>query len=113
MPITNLTRQTTLANRAEMANTPLARMKGLLGKDRMPGDYGLVITGCQSIHMLFMKFAIDVVFIDDKNNVVGLTENIQPFSLSPVFWKASSAIELSVGTIKKSNTAIGDQITIS
>jgi uncharacterized membrane protein (UPF0127 family) len=113
MPIVNTTQKTTLAHVVETASTPLMRMKGLLGRDSMKDGEALVITGCQSIHMLFMKFAIDVVFVDSSNKVVGLTANIKPFELSPVFWKSACAIELPTGTIEKTHTNLGDQLDIT
>ena len=72
----------------------------------------LIITRCQSIHMLFMRFAIDVIFADDDNKVVGLVENIKPFQWSPIFFKASYAIEGNVGMIKTTQTTLGDWIQI-
>ena len=58
--------------------------------------------------MFFMRFSIDVVFVNDKNCVVGVVKNIKPFQLSPVFWKADRAIELSAGTATRLDTKIGD-----
>ena len=113
MPIVNLTRSTTLANSVEMADTPRKRMRGLLGRESMKEGNSLVITQCQSIHMFFMKFAIDVVFIDAKNKVVGLQVRIKPFQLSPIFWKSACAVELPAGTIEATQTQVGDQIQIS
>jgi uncharacterized membrane protein (UPF0127 family) len=113
MPITNVTQKTILADRVEIANTSLKRMKGLLGRCSMANKEALIITHCQSIHMLFMKFPIDVVFVDGKNNVVGLSADIKPFEFSPIFWKSACAIELPTGTIKATRTVIGDKIEIS
>ena len=112
MPIVNLTRRSTLANSIEIANTPLKRMRGLLGRDSLDSQAALVIPHCQSIHMFFMKFAIDVIFVDSKNQVVGLSPRIKPFMLSPVFWKSACAIELPAGTIESTKTQVGDQIKI-
>ncbi len=113
MSIINVTKNTTIALQGRVAKTPWARMKGLLGDKDMPAGYALIITGCQSIHMMFMAFPIDVVFIDKNNVVVGLSSNIPPFAFSPIFWKSSCAIELRAGTIQLSNTAIGDSLKIS
>ncbi|MBF0122632.1 MAG: DUF192 domain-containing protein, partial [Candidatus Omnitrophica bacterium] len=56
------------------------------------------------------KFAIDVIFVDCEGRVVGLLENIRPFCLSPIFWKADRAIELPIGSITASRTRLGDTI---
>jgi len=108
--INNLTRHTTIASQVEVAQNPAERMKGLLGRKDFPQGQALVITNCQSIHMFFMNFPIDVIFCDKQNKVVGLCENIQPFALSPIFFKASYAIELPTGTISATQTQVGDQI---
>jgi uncharacterized membrane protein (UPF0127 family) len=65
--IANLTRNTTIASHVEIAQDPLSRMKGLLGKNDFPKGEALVITHCQSIHMFFMKFPIDVIFCDRQD----------------------------------------------
>jgi uncharacterized membrane protein (UPF0127 family) len=106
--INNLTRNTVIASHIEIAQNPWARMKGLLGKRDLPSGEALVITHCQSIHMFFMKFPIDVIFCDRQDKVVGLCERIKPFCLSPIFFKASYAVELPSGTIAASKTQIGD-----
>jgi uncharacterized membrane protein (UPF0127 family) len=113
MPIINKTKQVNLASYVEIADNPFTRMKGLLGKLGLSEGYAFVIKPCNSIHMLFMKFAIDVIFVDQKNIVIGLVEQIKPFEFSPVFWKSSCAIELPAGTIKKSQTQLNDQLTIT
>jgi len=87
-------------------------MKGLLGGKDFPPGRALVITHCQSIHMFFMQFPIDVIFCDRQNKVVGLCLNIKPFCLSPIFFKASYAIELPVGSIAASKTQPGDQLDL-
>jgi hypothetical protein len=111
--VVNITRQSTLASSVEIAQNPWGRMKGLLGRKEFPQGKALVITQCQSIHMFFMKFSIDVIFCDRQDKVIGLCEGIKPFQLSPVFFKASYAIELPRGTITASGTQIADQVRLS
>ena len=110
--IVNLTRKSTLASQSKIAQDPLCRMKGLLGLKDFPTGQALVITHCQSIHMFFMKFPIDVIFCDRQNKVVGLCVDIKPFCLSPIFFKASYAIELPQGVIAASQTQLEDEIQI-
>lgn len=110
MLIQNLSRQTILASQARLADTPLSRLKGLLGRAALHPSEGLIITHCRSIHMFFMQFAIDVVFADRGRRVVGLVSNIRPFGLSPYFFRAFYAIELPAGTISKTATQKGDQL---
>ena len=111
--IINTTRNTTIAQYVEIADTPLACMKGLLGRDSLPDGHGLVITGCQSIHMIGMTFFIDVIFVDKTGVVVGACEHIGPWQLSSVFFKANRAIEIPAGVIAKTNTKIGDVLELT
>ena len=106
--IKNITKNITLATKVVLANTSLTRMRGLLGKASLEEDSALVILPCQSVHMFFMKFSIDVVFVNKDNVVVGLCSNIPPFAFSPIFWKSACAIELPTGTIERTKTEIGD-----
>ena len=111
--IVNTTRNTVIASQAITADTIPTRMKGLLGKDNLSPGEALIITHCQSIHMFFMNFPIDVIFCDQEHRVVGLCEDIQPFCLSPIFFKASYAIELTSGSIALSKTQMGDELSIN
>jgi len=110
--ITNSSTNIVIASNALMADDPWSRMKGLLGKTGLSDGEGLVITQCNSIHMFFMQFAIDVIFVDRSLNVVGLVRNIPPFSLSPIFWKAVSCIELPSGVIDRQGIRPGHQLAL-
>ncbi len=110
--IVNETRSLNVASRLRVAQDPWQRMKGLLGTKALPPGEALVIRPCQSIHMLFMAYPIDVLFCDGQGKVVGLCADLRPFALSPVFFKAAYAIELPTGTIASSKTQLGDQIRI-
>ena len=112
MKIFNLTRKTIIAENAQIADTFLSRVIGLLNRGSLNPLEALVITGCRSIHMVFMKFPIDVIFVDGSNQVVGLVKEIKPFCFSPIFFKASKAIELPVQSIEKSQTQFGDSLQI-
>ena len=108
--ITNVSKRAKVATLVATADTVFRRMKGLLGRKTIERGEALIITPCQSIHMLFMKFPIDVIFIDSKGIVVGLCAGIQPFKFSPFFSRAHSAIETAVGAIQSSQTRVGDCI---
>ncbi len=112
MRIINQTRNAVIAEQAEVADTALSRLKGLLGRESLPAGQGLVITDCRSIHMLFMRFAIDVIFVDRKDKAIGLVRNIKPFRFSPYFWRAAYCIELPPGTIDAASTALGDTVLL-
>lgn len=112
MKIVNQTKAAVLARKARKADTAFSRLKGLLGRREIDPDEALIITHCRSVHMFFMRFAIDVVFIDRNNVVVGVAKNIKPFQMSPYFFRSAAAIELPVGKIEMSHTEKGDVIAV-
>ena len=113
MIIRNQTRGTPIADAGSLAANPIKRMTGLLGRERFNSGEALVVTPCRSIRMLFMKFPLDVIFIDRANTVVGLCPDIRPFQFSPFFPQARSAVEVPAGTIAASQTQMGDTIQIN
>ena len=99
-----------MADHARVADGFVSRMVGLLDRDHLAQGEALVITRCQQIHMFFMRFAIDVIFVDRNDKVVGLVERIRPFTMSRIFWQANRALELPAGCISQTHTALGDQL---
>lgn len=110
MNILNKSKNTVLARTVMVADTFWTRLVGLIGKKDLPPVTALVVTRCQSIHMLFMRFPIDAVFADRHHRVVGCVEAIKPFRLSPIFFHSRYVIELRVGTITATKTSPGDQL---
>ena len=96
-----------------MADSIFARMKGLLGRKELKSGQALVLKPCDSVHTFFMQFAIDVLFVDKHNKVVGAASNLLPFRLSPLFFRAAYAIELPAGVISSTATAKGDSILLA
>ena len=99
-----------VATDAEKADTFGSRFKGLLGRDSLAEGGGLHIEPCNSIHMFFMKFAIDVLFLDDELKVVRAISGIKPWRVTRVYKDAASVLELPVGAIARSGTVSGDQL---
>lgn len=83
------------------ANTFLTRLKGLMFRKKPLDNEGLWIVPCNSIHMCFMFFPIDAVFLDKQNRITHLVNNLQPWRLVLPVSGAQSVIELPPGTIKK------------
>ena len=110
MKIVNKTRGIVLADRARLADTFWTRMVGLLDRVSLEKGEALVITRCQSIHMFFMRFPIDAVFVDKNNRVVGVIKNIKPYHLSPIFFNSTCCLELPSGIVEHSKTSLADLI---
>jgi len=110
--VVNQTRRVTLAEQCEVARSFLARGRGLLGRATLPDGSGLLIEPCSSVHMLFMRFPIDVIFVDRQGQVVALYPSLPPWRLYAGHRRARYALELPVGVIAASSTAVGDQIAV-
>lgn len=95
----NLTKEIEILNNIEIADTFESRLKGLLGRRSLDQGVGLIISPCNSVHCFFMKFSIDVAFIDKNNKVVKLIGNMKPGSVSPIISKAKFVIESNVGEL--------------
>lgn len=110
--VLNLTRNTVLGERITVAETSLTRMIGLLGKKGLEPGTGLLIIPSQAVHTVAMRFPIDVLFVDRHWRVVHVRPEMAPYRLTGVHWKARCVIELPQGTIVRSRTEIGDQLSI-
>jgi uncharacterized membrane protein (UPF0127 family) len=81
-------------------------------KKSFPAEYdGLLLTPCNSVHTLFMRFAIDVVFLNGEQKVVHMVSNMFPGKVSPVIKGARYVLELPANNIKQHGLLVGDQIT--
>jgi len=108
--ITNVTRAKTIASTGKKCDSFLARFRGLMFSSSLPEDTGIVLEPCRQIHMFWMFYAIDAIFIDKTGTVVGIAKSIKPWSVSKMFSKAQSVIEVRSGTADDTGTAVGDQI---
>lgn len=94
----------------EVADTMWARMKGLLGRERLPEEGGLWIRPCNSVHTWFMRFAIDVVFLDREQRVVRIASALPPWRMTRIVWRASSVLELAAGAAARMGLKPGDSL---
>jgi uncharacterized membrane protein (UPF0127 family) len=109
--VRNKTRNTVLADAAEVADTSAKRRTGLLKHDHLDSGQGLWIVPCESVHSFFMKFAIDLVYLDRKHKVRKVRHRMEPWRLSACL-TAHSILELPAGTVEATGTQPGDQLEI-
>jgi uncharacterized membrane protein (UPF0127 family) len=109
--VRNQTRQTVLAQAAEVADTSAKRRTGLLKHERLEAGEGLWIVPCESVHTFFMKFPIDLVYLDKKRRVRKLRHAVPPWRMSACL-TAHSILELPAGTVERSGTSVGDELVI-
>ena len=114
----NVARGTVLASRLETATGLWARGMGLMGRAAIPADGGLWLGGTNGIHMMFMRFPIDAVFVGraivaegGARPVLSVHRRLRAWTgIVPLVRGADGVLELPVGTIERSGTVVGDRI---
>ena len=109
--VRNQPKNSTLADRAGVADSSATRKRGLLKHTGLAEGEGLWIVPCEGVHSFFMKFAIDVVFLSKKRQVVKIRPNMLKSRIA-LSLRAHSVLELPVGMIEKTNTRPGDQLEL-
>jgi uncharacterized membrane protein (UPF0127 family) len=99
----------TVCERCVLADTALARMRGLLGRRELPSGDGILLRPASSVHTAFMRFPIDVVFLDRDNRVVKIAEHVAPWRTAAAR-KSRSVVELAAGEAERHGLKVGDRI---
>lgn len=110
--VLNLTRGTVLATRLEVAGDGGRRRKGLLGRSGLAAGEGLWIVPCEAVHTFFMRFPLDLVYLDRAGKVKKVREAVAPWRISACLL-AHSVLELPAGTIRATHTRAGDRLEIA
>jgi uncharacterized membrane protein (UPF0127 family) len=105
----NVTRGTVLGEAIDIADTSAKRTTGLLKHTELRAGEGLWIVPCEGVHTFFMKFPLDLVYIDRKNVVRKVVRDVRPWRVS-LCLTAHSVVELPVGAIEGSGTGRGDEL---
>ena len=114
----NLTRDTELATSLEVASSLWGKFMGLMGRPSLAAGGGLWLPGSNGIHMMFMRFPIDAVFVgrpgaDGARDVLAARPELPVWTgLVPLVRGAHGVLELPAGTIARSGTQVGDRILI-
>jgi uncharacterized membrane protein (UPF0127 family) len=114
----NITRESDLATSLEVAGSLWAKFMGLMGRPSLAAGAGLWLPDSNGIHMMFMRFAIDAVFVGNADAaglrpVVSVHPGLRAWTgLVPLVRGAHGVLELPVGTIAATGTQVGDRISI-
>ena len=110
----NRTRQAYLATELRLANTHWSRLRGLMGtgRENFPAGRALWIVPCRGVHTLAMRFPIDVAYLDSRQVVVHVENNLLPWRVAPLRLGAASVLELPGNTLARTSTAVGDELEI-
>jgi uncharacterized membrane protein (UPF0127 family) len=110
--IVNVSKGTTVAGQARKAESFLARLVGLMGRSGLEEGEGLLLAPCASVQTLFMRFPIDVIFMDRDARVVKVAPALRPFRLALGGRGARDTLEVAAGTAARSHTAVGDRLAM-
>ena len=113
----NQTRGVVLCPHLESAGGMAGKSRGLLGRDGLDQDAGMLFDAGRLepfmwMHMFFMRFPIDIVFLSRAGTVLSISHNLKPWRLSPPVWGACQALELTAGAAKRTGTQPGDLVVI-
>ena len=106
LEINNLTIQ------LEVAKSFWKRFLGLMGKKKLPEGQGLLLTDCNNIHMCFMRFSIDVIYIDKDFQIKKIVRSLKPWIGFSICLSADSTIELAAGEAKRLSLEVGQKFKI-
>ena len=99
-----------LADRVGIAATHVGRAIGLLTRRGLNAGEALWIVPSRGVHTCFMRFAIDVVAIDDEGRVIDMVSAMRPWRMRLPRAGGASVLELPAGTLDASATRLGDQV---
>ena len=118
--VQSLKNQALIADKCHVAESFFDRLRGLIGRSGLEPGEGMFFPRCNDIHMWFMRFSIDVVFVnpDSRNEnvfrVSSVHRGVRPWRPHPLIdWKASDTLELPAGTIERFAIATGDELCIN
>ena len=85
----------------EIAESFERRLIGLMFQKGLDENTGLLITRCNSIHTFFMRFPIDVIFLNEKYEIIKIIENLKPWRFTRMYFKATQVLEINGGELSK------------
>ena len=100
-----------VATSVEHATTRASRKRGLLGRDSLDPSSALILEPCLAVHTAFMRFAIDVVFVDKNGYAVKIVEDVPPWRIA-VAVRAHAVIEMAAGSVRRRDVALGDRLYV-
>ena len=103
---------TLVAGEVAEAATMVSRGLGLMFRRELAPGYGLAITPCNSIHMFFMRFPLDVAFVDREGTVLRVYQGIRPWRVSRLVRRARTAYELPAGTLHGAGVVAGSTLRL-
>lgn len=112
LQVRNLTREAALAEKVMLADGWWTRLRGMMGRPEPAEDEGMLLAPCQSVHMYWMKYPLDVAFIAPDGQVVATYHGLAPSRRSKWHRDANRALELKAGRLAATRTEVGDRLEL-
>lgn len=93
----------------ELADNFLKRLRGLMFRSRLASGSGLLLAPCNSVHMFFMRFAIDVIYLDENFCIKKIVRDLTPWLGISFCFGAWGALELPSGEAERLNLVVGQK----
>ena len=100
-----------MCERCLLAETALTRTRGLLGRRNLPPGEGILLKPASSVHMAFMRFAIDAVFLDKELRVVKISADLKPWRMAGAR-RTKSVLEIAAGEAARRGLTVGDRLSV-
>jgi uncharacterized membrane protein (UPF0127 family) len=107
--VRNVTRNVELGQKVRVASTIIERTIGLLATSSLGSGQGMWLSPCKSIHTFFMRYPIDVLFLDAEGHIL-YQNTLKPWRMSGWYAKSRGVLELAAGTLDHTGTRAGDRI---
>ena len=101
-----------VATSVEVAVTRRSRRRGLLGRDHLDASAALILEPCAAVHTAFMRFSIDVVFVNRGGYAVKIVEDVPPWRIA-LSTRAHAVIEMAAGSLRRLDVSLGDRLYMS
>ena len=98
-----------ICDTCQVADTSFRRIRGLLGRSGLRAGEGIVLRPSWSIHTGFMRFPIDVVFLDPDQTVIHIEPNMRPWRTATLRG-AREIVELVAGECERRGLEVGDRV---
>ena len=92
----------------KVAESFFSKLTGLIFKKNLNSGEGLLVENCNSIHTFWMRFPIDVLFLDANNRVIYIVKDLKPFRVTPLIRGAIKVLEIKSGEVSRLGLNVGN-----
>ena len=94
----------------KIADSFFTRLAGLMFQKKLPQGTGLLLAPCNSVHMCFMSFAIDVIYLDNEYRILKVAKNLRPWVGLSMCSKAWATLEMTAGEADRCGLEAGNKL---